>query len=254
MVALLVGSSVARPAGAIVDGRDGGDAAVVALVRGEEAVCSGALVAPSVVLTAAHCVTPRVPDAVVFGASNRGGQRIAVSGTEPHPAFDRVTLAHDLALVTLAETAPSTIDPVPVATELGTDSFPSYVTLEGFGAGGPGDGRDGRKRSGAARVSTIDDERVELAAGPALSCTGDSGGAAFADIDGVRTLVGVISSGDLLCRRHSSLTRIDAALLARRSPPRTRRTVTTQAALLAGALALARLAWRAGRKRRGSTA
>src|SRR5713101_5621899 len=48
---------------------DDGDPGVVALRRGGAVVCTGTLISARVVVTAGHCVVPRKPDSVVFGAA-----------------------------------------------------------------------------------------------------------------------------------------------------------------------------------------
>ncbi len=79
----------------------------------DDQFCGGTLVAPTVVLTAGHCVTAEdggVSDfsthRVVIGRTDLrkdGGEEIAVAGIERHPLYDPSTLFHDVALLKLAQ-------------------------------------------------------------------------------------------------------------------------------------------------------
>ena len=97
---LLVGvaSAVAAPAGAIVNGRVtpvGSYPWTVALkIDGfRDASCSGALISPTWVLTAGHCVGKSPPTSVHTGSWDyqAGGQDIAVTATFRHPGFPTST-------------------------------------------------------------------------------------------------------------------------------------------------------------------
>ncbi len=88
-------------------------------------MCSGVLVAPDRVLTAAHCVMrgrrPAPAREVIFGAGWRSGATIAASPAAAitvHPGFlsgvasGRVSVGTDLAVITLAE--PLSVAPLPI--------------------------------------------------------------------------------------------------------------------------------------------
>jgi secreted trypsin-like serine protease len=197
---------------AIVNGdAESGDPAVVALLQRGRVYCTGTLIAPSVVLTAAHCVVPTPPDHVFFGSrpSQSDGQVIDVGGTRAHPAFDPESLKNDVAVVGLARKVTATR---PIA--LSRDPFdPSFtgkaIRLVGFGF--PDGSEDGslEKRSGETKIESFTDEDFRFEARPAQTCLGDSGGPALATVEGVEVLVGIASSGDAGCEEYGRHVRVD---------------------------------------------
>lgn len=194
------------------------DDAVVAVYVG--GLCTGTLVAPRVVLTAAHCVG----DAIEAGYTNYGSVRfgngvtpwiksIQVMDMAMHrlyspPAF----LQHDIALLRLAEAAPEDIKPIPISTRhLTDDHIGLQIRVVGFG----NDDGAAASGSGIKRQVTLPLREVRpghIGIGDHLynTCQGDSGGPSFASFDGVEHVVGVTSYGANQCRAISYMTRADA--------------------------------------------
>lgn len=183
--------------------------------------CGGVVVAPTTVMTAAHCLSTAVlgKDAasvrdlqIIAGRSQlagNGGQEVPVRETWITPEYDPVTNSADMALLTLAEALPAE-RVLPVASE----GDPAYEVGTAATVYGWGDTRgDGSYASSlrAARVSVLPDETCEgaypggrtsryqrstmLCAGDPQgghdACQGDSGGPLIA---GGR-LIGLVSWG-----------------------------------------------------------
>lgn len=168
--------------------------------------CTATLIAPRVVITAAHCLgfdPPNVYD-VFFGASvEQGGTTIAVVGGRAHPDYDPATFAHDIAVLLLASDAP--VNPAAVRIEALPDLAGSDVTLVGFGVTDTSAPMTGMRSAGIARVTAVGTDAIDLAPGPAIACAGDSGGPVFSNGE----LIAVTSHGDAACMQTGHAWRVD---------------------------------------------
>jgi hypothetical protein len=190
---------------------DSGDPSVVAIVQNGGINCSGTLIAPSVVLTAAHCLYGQSPAAleVVLGPSlAHSSATIAADALRIDPGFDPVTMVADIGLVHLSSPAtapPATVFPGPLD--------PSFVgrtvRIVGFGRTSAGDAAPPSKHQGTSTVASVDSQAFTFGPSPSLTCFGDSGGPAFLTVGGTEYLVGVTSAGDPQCDTLSTDTRVD---------------------------------------------
>lgn len=233
VLALGVASICPSRAQAIVAGRAAapGEApfAVALVVRGQPAAssvfCGGSLVAPGVVVTAAHCVLGKRPSRVDVVAGRQrldtiGGDRVPVARIAIAKGYDRHTDAHDIAVLRLAR--PSDAG-APIALP-GAGAQPvagSAAITYGWGlVSRHQDLISKRLRAGELRIrsgrrcSELYDgdfgRAVDVCAsspadrGAVNACEGDSGGPLATGPAGSETLVGVVSYGLGACssRRH----------------------------------------------------
>jgi V8-like Glu-specific endopeptidase len=206
---------VAASRQAIVGGSaDSADTAVVALLDpGTGALCSGMLVAPSVVLTAAHCLAgldAGALEVLVGGDSSKPDQTLTVARVIPYPTYDSqadgIPGGVDLGAVVLS--AATSVTPIEVRTDTTDAQLTSaQVDVVGYGASnGATLSGSGTRRSVVLTVDTVC-SRVLQAGGPdADACEGDSGGAVL--LGG--KLVAVVSGGRSGCASPTFLTRTDA--------------------------------------------
>lgn len=171
------------PARAIVGGQTGGplEASAVMVLHDRGGVCTGSVLAPDVILTAAHCVPSGAQIRVHY---REQGQPVLL---EPrtiarHPeyranAVQERTRSIDMALIRLRAPLPGRFEPAMLA----ANPADSTVTVAGFGLSREGDASTtGTWRSARLQVSEpFGPSRILLwaKAAPGVgACQGDSGG------------------------------------------------------------------------------
>jgi secreted trypsin-like serine protease len=199
--------------------------------------CTGTLIAPDVVLTAAHCLdTARrgsnfrtmAPDALAIYVGDDPAADIVshlytVTETLINPTYNRVALLNDIALVRLSAPITEAVTPVaplPPAEGLSAADVGSTVNFAGFGQtefGGSGvklqvDGTVGGLGCSVPGCFDAGDAatQVSYAQGGGGPCFGDSGGPMFVYRGGTAYVGGITSYGDQYCTQYGVSTRPDA--------------------------------------------
>lgn len=188
----------------IVNGTpDDGDPAVVALTYRGYAFCTGTVIAPRYVVTAAHCLAdvpvPMTTCEVFFGSDlAMPGESIAIAEAIPHPAFDHASPTfevNDIAVLRLA--SPTQVPPVRLArAALGPGSIGQEMRIVGFGRTSPDGSVSGVKRQGKAHVLELGGTFFSMSVSPSATGKGDSGGPAFTLEEGVEVLAGIHARGN----------------------------------------------------------
>jgi hypothetical protein len=206
---LVCALAVTPPAAALVGGappaREDAARVVVMLTGTHGSFCSGVALAPTLVLTAAHCVLPGAGYKLVEFDGMGSPHLKDIVQIVRHPDFDataaqRHRVTADMALLKLsgpARTAAALLAPASATIATG-----DRLVVAGYGVAVRGDGRTG----GTVRAATLTvtgkpgSLQIRLAdpttngKRPGLgACSGDSGAPVFRDVGGVLAVVGVVS-------------------------------------------------------------
>ncbi|MGA7804555.1 S1 family peptidase [Bradyrhizobium sp.] len=212
LVSLLAAAALlaSAPAHAIVGGAaptpEGVGRAVVTILGSRGTFCSGSLIAPSLVLTVAHCVEPGAVYKIVRYGADQKAQLQDVSKVAIHPAYQmQAMLAHrataDVALLRLKipfeGKTPAMLGMPQLPIAAGTQ-----FTISGIGVTIRGDGKSAGIVRSAALVVTGKPGKLQIRlVDPAAqgtsnglgACVGDSGGPVFEDQAAGPVIIGLIS-------------------------------------------------------------
>jgi len=200
------------------------------VIDADDEWCSGTLIAPTLFLTAAHCVAPD-PDQplgsqfyVSFAPDLSASTATMIAAVrydwDPRYGASQANL-HDLAIVTLPAGAAQGITPARLpragALEPLARRGVSFVNV-GYGASAVGKGGsfftyDGVRRMSLSPFMSLQPTWLSLsmntkATGLGGDCYGDSGGPKFRDGDAT-TIYATVSTGDAVCRATSQSWRLD---------------------------------------------
>lgn len=193
-----VASTAQELIGGDVDDQDPG---VVALLSSGSTspFCTGTLIAPSVVLTAAHCVDMFSSDpsaAIFFGTDAAGsGTRVEVVDKVQDLGWTGQLGNHDIAMLLLKfPQDPEFIVPLNDVSPLSEEIGSPYRHV-GFGVFENGMDADGKKRTGMTMITGVGSgDTVQSGDSDVTVCYGDSGGPGMITVDGVEYVAGIHSS------------------------------------------------------------
>ncbi len=191
----------------ITNGQPTSEYPYVGMLRiGSSGLCTATLVGKKTVLTAGHCIMTQSASAYKFIVD---GKTYLGAAVHRHPNFNSSTLVNDIALVILGD-APN-VTPSPVASSPIAKGM--EVTLVGYGVSQVNQSDTGTKRVAKNVITTVSNTRFSFEGSGGTkgsTCKGDSGGPAFAALNGKFVQVGVTSAGQIPCGIVGYDTRVDA--------------------------------------------
>jgi V8-like Glu-specific endopeptidase len=210
---------------AIVGGvTDTGDPAVVSLKAGydiasSQQYCTGTLIAPQTVLTAAHCINAygaSVKYFVVFGTDDSAPTDYRqIVAQYKNPSYTGASgSGHDEGVLKLSSPVLNVTPILPNPVALNSSNVGQSIRHVGFGStSGAGSG-NGLKRQVTYTVRQITTLELESGATGKQTCGGDSGGPALMVTAGspLERVVGTVSYGDPDCTVYGMDARVDMDL------------------------------------------
>ena len=203
------------------------------IITGDDALCSGSLIAPTVFLTAAHCVSFFPADAQLYVSFDAnlfasGLQAIAATAFHFDPGFGHdLGDLHDVAVVLLPAGATTNIQPLRLPRAGLLDDLTAHNGLKGqiflnvgYGVDATLRGKPHYTFDGVRKVSQSPFQALERfwlwlnmnshATGLGGDCFGDSGSPKFFD-GNTELIVATVTTGDAVCRATSKDYRLDTS-------------------------------------------
>lgn len=157
----------------------------VVYLSGSGGACTGTLIHPRIVLTAAHCVVQDTPSTVRFGETAASAQQLTDTITcRQGPGWNGATAQGQDYAYCLLDAAVTSVPIVPVVSGCEASAIYPGARIMHVGFGREEDGSSGRKKMLDLQINNITGSGEILSGTPTeIICNGDSGGPTFVYLD-----------------------------------------------------------------------
>ncbi len=182
---------------------------------GSASVCTGTFITPTVIITAAHCVSDDKNDLLIRMGnsifSEKNSILFFVIAVKKHENYKKNE--HDLALIQVEENPQIKVDPVPITREQ-HDLNQNNMTLLGYGVNQIEESADEFQGAGTLRRIYVRTQQIEMQnliftidqSQGSGACHGDSGGPAFITLANHTVVLAGVASGVLQSEDESECT------------------------------------------------
>ncbi|WP_394831565.1 trypsin-like serine protease [Pendulispora rubella] len=208
-------SEIAESESPIIGGAiDQGDPGVVLVRFGRGSYCTGEVVSPHVVTTAAHCVKGKSGWTVDTTYDGRGTRR-TVKEAYYHPSYSGTLGKYDVGVLILNDAL--SVTPIPLNRRaLQNSDIGKNVRIIGYGDSTLDGNGYGKRRQATVKIVSFASTSVTIGnvrTDGKVQCYGDSGGPALLSIDGVERIIGFDSGNHSdVCDQDDLNTRADTTV------------------------------------------